>query len=329
VWQGWEESCTSPAAGLRHLGFALVELRQLEYFVAVARHGQFTRAADALWITQSALSQQVRRLEAELGVALLRRTPRGAELTAAGEDLLTHAEAVLAELARAREQLDRHAGVTRGRVRVAATTIDAPRLPAALAAFHQEHPGLQVALRHASAADVLALVQAGAVDVAVAGLYGGGPAGGRPGAHGGGPEGVRAEPLADEPMRAMLPPGDALTCARPVGLADLSGRPFILAEPGSGLREVVMAACQEAGFSPVPLFEVSDPATVRHLVHAQLGVSVVPASWFQSAGPEVAEAALAEPAPRHRVGVLTPAAGTSAAGELLVVALRAAFEDLG
>ncbi|MEA2281735.1 MAG: hypothetical protein QOK21_2342, partial [Solirubrobacteraceae bacterium] len=88
-----------------------MELRQLEYFVAVARHGQFTRAADALWVTQSALSQQIRRLEAELGVALLRRTPRGAEPTPAGEDLLVHAEAALAELARAREQLDRHAGL--------------------------------------------------------------------------------------------------------------------------------------------------------------------------------------------------------------------------
>ena len=124
-----------------------MELRRLEYFVAVARHGNFTRAADALWITQSALSQQVRRLEAELGVALLRRTSRGAELTAAGEELLPRAEAILAEVAQARADLDRHAGATRGRVRVAATTMDSLRLPSALAAFHRVHPGLQIALR--------------------------------------------------------------------------------------------------------------------------------------------------------------------------------------
>jgi DNA-binding transcriptional LysR family regulator len=79
-----------------------VELRRLEYFVAVARHGQFTRAADELWITQSALSQQVRRLEAELGVELLRRTSRGVELTPPGEELLPRAEAILAEIAHAR-----------------------------------------------------------------------------------------------------------------------------------------------------------------------------------------------------------------------------------
>jgi DNA-binding transcriptional LysR family regulator len=290
-----------------------VELRQLEYFVAVARHGQFTRAADALWVTQSAISQQIRRLEAELGVALLRRTPRGAELTAAGEDLFARAEVVLAEVARARDELDRHAGITRGRVRLAATTTDAPRLPRALAAFHREHPGLQLALRHASAADVLGLVQTAAVDVGIAG---------HPGAP---PAGVAVEQLADEPLRAMLPAGDALAGQTLLALDELRGRPFILAESGSALRATVMAACQAAGFSPVPLLEVSDPATVRHLVEAGLGVSLVPASWFETAGPEVAGASLAEPTPRHRVDVLTPAGGRSPATELLLVALRAAF----
>jgi DNA-binding transcriptional LysR family regulator len=290
-----------------------MELRQLEYFVAVARHGQFTRAADALWITQPALSQQIRRLEAELGVALLRRTPRGAVPTPAGEDLLVHAEAALAELARAREQLGRPAGVTRGRVRVAATTIDAPRLPDALAAFHRQHPGLQIALRHAPAAEVAALVAAGSADVGVAGLYGDPP------------PGVLAEALADEPMRAMLPSDDA-RAGRPVELVALAELPFILAEPGSGLREAVVAACQRAGFSPVPLFEISDPLTVRHLVHAGLGVAVAPAAWFESPGPRVAASPLAGEALRHRVGALTPAAGPPPPAELLLAALRGAFE---
>ena len=166
-----------------------MELRRLEYFAAVARHGSFTRAAEELWITQSALSQQVRRLEAELGVALLRRTPRGTELTPAGEELLPHAEAILAEVARARADLDRHAGVTRGRVRVAATTMDTPRLPAALAAFHRTHPGLQIALRHAPAAEIAALVASGAADVGVASPHGEPPAG------------VEAIPLAEQPLR--------------------------------------------------------------------------------------------------------------------------------
>ena len=283
-----------------------MELRRLRYFVAVARHGTFTRAAEELWLTQSALSQQVRRLEAELGVTLLRRTPRGAELTPAGEALLPRAEAMLAEEARARAILERHAGATRGRVRVAATTMDTPGLPAALAAFHREHPGLQIALRHAPATEIPSLVAGGSADVGVASLHGPAPAG------------VELVPLAEQPLRALLAPGEAP--AEPVALADLRGRPFILAEAGTALRETVMAACQAEGFSPVPLFEVSDPATVRFLAHAGLGVSIVPASWLEQPGPEVGSAALAAPL-RHPVSLLVPAGGETPTGRLLRAAL--------
>jgi DNA-binding transcriptional LysR family regulator len=288
-----------------------MELRQLQYFVAVVRHGQFTRAAEELWITQPALSQQVRRLETELGVALLRRTPRGVLPTPAGEALLARAEAVLAEVEHARADMDRHAGATRGRVRVAATAADAPRLPAALAAFHEAHPGLQVAMRHASASEVAALVRSGTVDVAVAAIDREPPAG------------VEVEPLADEPMRAIVAPDDPLASGGRARLEDLRGRPFILAEPDTPLRRTVMEACQAVGFSPVPLFEVSDPAAVRFLAHAGLGVSVVPASWLAAPGPAVGTLELTAPAPHHRVALLTPAAGASPAGMLLIGVLRA------
>ncbi len=279
-----------------------MELRQLEYFAAVARHKHFTRAAEALYVTQPALSQQIRRLEAELGLALLRRTSRGVELTAAGADLLVHAEAILAEVERARAQMDRHTGVSRGVVRVAATAADAPRLPEALAAFHGEHPGIQIGLRQGSAAEVIALVQAGAVDVAVLALTDE-------------PAGVVVHPLAVEPLRVAVAVDDELAGAT-IALGDLRGRPFILAEPGSALRETVMGAAQAVGFSPLPLFEVGDPLTVRFLVRAGLGISVVPASWLERPGPIVGAADLAA-APRHRLSLLTPAAGSSPAGRLL------------
>jgi DNA-binding transcriptional LysR family regulator len=279
-----------------------MELRQLEYFAAVARHRHFTRAAESLYVTQPALSQQIRRLEAELGLALLRRTSRGVELTAAGSDLLVHAEAVLAEVAAARADMDRHTGATRGVVRVAATAADAPRLPEALAAFHGDHPGIQIGLRQGSAAEVIALVQAGTVDVAVLALTEE-------------PAGVEVHPLADEPLRVAVPLDDELA-GTTVRLDALRGRAFILGEPGTGLRETVMTAAQAAGFSPLPLFEVGDPATVRFLVRAGLGISLVPASWLERPGPVVGAADLRDP-PRHRLQLLTPAAGTSPAGRLL------------
>jgi DNA-binding transcriptional LysR family regulator len=279
-----------------------MELRQLEYFAAVARHKHFTRAAEALYVTQPTLSQQVRRLEAELGLALLRRTSKGVELTAAGADLLAHAERVLAEVAAARADMDRHRGVKSGVVRVAATAADAPRLPEALEAFHADHPGIQIGLRQGSAAEVIALVAAGTVDVALVALVDE-------------PAGVTVEPLADEPLRIAVPVDDELAGTR-VALGDLRGRPFILAEPGTALRETVMAAAQRAGFSPLPLFEVGDPGTVRYLVRSRLGISLVPASWLERPGPVVGAADLRDP-PRHRLSLLTPAAGCSPAGRLL------------
>jgi DNA-binding transcriptional LysR family regulator len=279
-----------------------MELRQLEYFAAVARHRHFTRAAESLYVTQPALSQQIRRLEAELGLALLRRTSHGVELTAAGSDLLVHAEAVLAEVASARADMDRHTGATRGVVRVASTAADAPRLPEALADFHGDHPGIQIGLRQGSAAEVIALVQAGTVDVAVLALTEE-------------PTGVKVHPLADEPLRVAVPLDDELAGST-VRLDALRGRAFILAEPGTALRETVMRAAQAAGFSPLPLFEVGDPATVRFLVRAGLGISLVPASWLERPGAVVGAADLRDP-PRHRLQLLTPAAGTSPAGRLL------------
>ena len=289
-----------------------MELRQLEYFVAVAKHRHFGRAAEAVYVTQPALSQQVQRLEAELGIALLRRTSRGVELTPAGEDLLGRAETILAEVTRARGAMDEHAGVVRGAVRVAATTADALHLPDVLASFHREHPGVRLALRHASASEVLALVRRGAVDLAVLSL------GSEP------VDGLTVTPLPDEPLRAIAAPDEPFRAVA-VAIEDLRGRPFVLGEPGTALRATVMAACQEQGFSPVPLLEVSDPGTVRFLVSAGLGISLVPQSWLDQPGPPVSVAALIEPAPRHALSLLS-AGELPPAGRLLKDALELSLE---
>src|SRR5699024_10912154 len=109
-------------------------------------HRHFTRAAEDLYLTQSAVSQQVRRLEASLGLTLLRRSSRAVELTPAGEELLVRAEAILGDVARARAAMDEHArGTVHGAVRVAAATADAAGLAEALAAFHGARPGIRLA----------------------------------------------------------------------------------------------------------------------------------------------------------------------------------------
>src|SRR3954471_12544583 len=150
-----------------------MDLRQLEYFAAVARHQHFRRAAESLYVTESAVSQAVRRLEAELGLELLRRRAGAqppVELTPAGEELLARAEAILADVARARAAMDEHAGALRGGVRLPATTGDALRVAPALARFGREHPGVRIALTQARPGEVVDLAASGAVEGAVAAL---------------------------------------------------------------------------------------------------------------------------------------------------------------
>jgi len=280
----------------------------------VARHRHFGRAAAEVYVTQPALSQQVRRLEAELGLELLRRGSRGVELTPAGADLLAHADAILAEVERARAEMDRHAGVMGGVVRVAVGGADAPRLAEALVAFHREHPGVRLALRQGSAAEAVELIRTGSVDLAVAALREQEIAG------------VEVACLAEEPLRVVFGEDDPVET---VALEDLRGRTFVLAEPGTALRELVMAACQAAGFSPVPLLEVGDPWTTRLLVSAGLGVSLVPRSWVERPGPAVGVARLAGGEPRHRLSLLTPGAGASPVGAVLAERLLHHFAELG
>jgi DNA-binding transcriptional LysR family regulator len=297
-----------------------MDLRQLEYFAAVARHRHFRRAAESLYVTQSAVSQAVRRLEAELGLELLRRRPGAqppVEVTPAGEELLTRAEAILADVARARAAMDEHAGTLRGGVRAAATTGDALRVAPALARFGREHPGVRIALRQDGPAEVVDLVAQGAVELAVAALPEGVAV----------PDDVAVTALRAEPLVLLVALDDPLADARGVRLWDVRDRPFVLAEPGSALRASALAACAAEGFGPVPLFEVGEPAAVRMLVGAGLGVSLVPASWADVAGPEVGVATVAGGAARHEGALLTRGGGAAAGpvARLLTEHLRAAL----
>ena len=211
----------------------------------------------------------MRRLEAELGLELLRRVPGShppVEITPAGEELLGRAEAILRDVAGARAAMDEHAGTLRGGVRAAATTGDALRPAPALARFGREHPSVRIALRQGGPGEVVDLVAKGSVDLAVAALP-------EPTAL---PEDVEALALRAEPLVLLVAPDDALAGATGVKLWDVRDRPFVLAEPGTALRGAALAACAAEGFGPVPLFEVGEPTAVRFLVGAGLGVSLVP-----------------------------------------------------
>jgi DNA-binding transcriptional LysR family regulator len=301
-----------------------MELRQLEYLDAVVRHGGFVRAAQEVYVTQSALSQQITRLEGELGLALLRRGPRGVEPTPAGVEFLTHARAVLDELAEARASITEHLDGARGVVRVAATVYDSPGLPEALVAFHRHHPQVQLALHHGAAAQVIEQLAAGTADLAVLAVSHNGPKL---------PAQIAVRTLAEQSLWLVgaaddpLVRSDRARRAEALGLDELRGRPVIMPERGTALRELLQRAFTDAGFSPLPLFETSDPETVRQLVAAGLGLSVVPAGWLREDGPPIATVPLALPA--YRIAMLAATEPRVPARDLLAEHLaRALTADL-
>ena len=268
-----------------------MELRQLRYLVAVARHGHITRAADDVHVTQSALSQQIKRLEAELGIALLVRTPAGVSLTPAGADLVRRAEVVLAEVAEAEAEVLAHRSIVRGLVRVAATAAAAPTVAVALAGFHRERPDVRLVMRQAAAAELPGLVARGTVDVAVGDPRSADVAAGT---------GVVAAARDAEPLVLHGAVG---------GVEALRATPVVLPEEGSALRDTIIAACGDLGFGPLTLLEASDPATVLALVDQGLGCAVVPASWRDGGEPL--------PGLSHALVVLSAESGGTPASALL------------
>lgn len=260
-----------------------MELRQLTYFEAVARLGGFTRAAERLHVAQSAVSAQIRALEAEVGVALFARTTRRVALTEAGELFLVRTRRALGELDGARADLAELAEVLTGRVAIGSMTVlGSYDLPDALAGFHAGYPGVSLTLRSGLITELLSMLDAGAVDLVV------GPV------HDDLASRFSARHLVDEQVVLALPPGRAA-----VGrLAELRDEPFVCLPADSGLRAILDSAAAEAGFVPRVQFETHSAASIRQLVSAGLGVALLARSAVDAAGPDVAVVKL-DPAPGH------------------------------
>lgn len=255
-----------------------MELRQLRAFVHVTHAGTFTRAAEELHVAQSAVSQAVARLEAELGFELLRRTSRGVELTEAGEAVFARAREIVASADAIRADLADLRGLLEGTVALGTMLPPGPiDLPGLLARFHAAHPGITVRVREGSAQEILAAVRRDELDVAFTGVE---------------PEALD-EALAGERMLAeellLITPPDR----RPLGLADLDGIPFVGYRRGSALRDTIDGALRAAATRPQIVFESDELVSVRELVARGLGVSIVPRSTVDGEGPRVAANAIA------------------------------------
>ncbi|MEV7084982.1 LysR substrate-binding domain-containing protein [Streptomyces sp. NPDC093085] len=249
----------------------MIDPRRLRVLRAVAEHRTVTAAAAALYLTPSAVSQQLAALEQETGHALLTRSGRGVRLTAAGEILLAHAHEVLAQLERAEAELAAYAGGAAGEVTVAAfATGIAEVLAPALRRLAAEHPAIRVRVRDAEGDESLPLVLDGEADVAVAVEYRGAP-------HEDDPRLSRVA-LYAEPFDAVLPEAHPLAPDEEVTLDGLAGSEWIGPYPGNPCHDVIQLACERAGFQPRLVHSSDDFRAVVALAGAGAGVALVPRS---------------------------------------------------
>jgi DNA-binding transcriptional LysR family regulator len=272
----------------------VMDLAQLRALVAVVDHGGFTAAGDRLHLTQPAVSKQVARLEAELGVQLLRRTTRAVAPTQAGELLVRRARRALAELDAAAGELDELRGLVRGRVVVgAAPTLGPVDLAGLLQAFHRAHPDVELEVLEESSAELEALLLADALDLAFATA--------RPGL----PAALASLRIAEEDLVAVVAPGHPLARRRSVDLGALAGEPWVALNYGPGLQAALEAAEAASGRAPRIAVVSNELDRVLSLVARGIGVSVVPRTSAEAARDPVAVLAV-RPAVRREVVLLWP-----------------------
>lgn len=297
------------------------DLRLLKVLREVALRGSFSAAAEALSYSQPAVSQQIARLEAQTGVKLIERRSKGVRLTPAGEALVRHTERILAQLADAQAELTEIASSARGRLRVASfATAAGTIVPLAVSAFRQKRPGVEVDLQLMDPPQSVPALRRGDVDVAVIeeGGFEADPA----------LNGLGVERLMDDVLYAALPAEHPLATRRAIALADLADEDWMIV----GLRgtcadtNIVLRACQQAGFEPRIAYTSDDYFAIQGLVASGMGVALVPGLALASSRDDVAVRPLRGRPPYRRVGAVVP---PDAAGPVTIMldCLRDAVDE--
>jgi DNA-binding transcriptional LysR family regulator len=248
-----------------------MELRQLEYLIAVAEEANFTRAAERVHISQSGVSAQIRQLEHDLGAALIDRSGRTATLTAAGAAALRHARAALAAVDAVRQAVDEVNGLIRGRLVVGMiTACTVTQLFDGLAAFHLAHPGVEITLIEDNSDRLIERVRTGTADLALVG------APGTP------PPGLDALQIVSESLVAAVPPGHELAGQPRVTLDDICAYPIVSLPEGTGIRAVFDQACAAKGIHPRIALQATAPGAVADLAIRGLGIAILSQSMIAS-----------------------------------------------
>jgi LysR family transcriptional activator of glutamate synthase operon len=262
-----------------------MDLRQLRYLIALADEGNFTRAAAREHIAQPALSQQIRRLEEELGLALVERTTRRVALTGPGGLLVARARSILAEVEAASAEMQSLRGAFTGRVTVGAMhTMGPVDVSLALALFHDRHPGVELTVCEQSSEELAELLRLDELDLAFLSVTE------RIESHG-----LGLAQLVSEELVAIVPKQHRLGSRRRIRLEQLTEDEFVSYREGSRLRELLISAAGRAGFEPKIRLESNESRRVRQLVSRGVGVAILPRSDCVGPGAEVSMLTLEGP----------------------------------
>lgn len=290
-----------------------VQLHQLEYLVAVADEGGFTRAAERLRVAQPGVSAQIRKLERELGHPLLDRSGHRVRVTAVGAEVVAAARAALDAVAGVRRVVDDLDGLLRGTARVGMVT-SGPFLdvPGVLAEFSVAHPHVACSLVEQGSAALLEGLRGGRLDVALVGAAG--PL----------PEDLEVRTVSEHPLVLAAPPGHPLADLTSVGPSDLAGQDLVLPAEGNALREALDLACASVSPAPHVTCSASDPTVLARLAARGLGVAVLPGSVSALRSEGLTTVPFEAPGVRTRLVLAWPRGGAGPAAGALRDALLAA-----
>jgi LysR family hydrogen peroxide-inducible transcriptional activator len=241
-----------------------MEVHQLRYFCAVAETGNFTRAAEREQVAQPSLSQQIMKLEEELGVRLFDRLGRAVRLTDVGQVFLKRARTVLGELRAAREEVAERQSTVAGPISVGVIPTIAPYfLPSRLALFSRKYPQVAITVVEDVTVRLMDRLRAGLIDIAVIAL----PIRGTD---------VESSALRTERLYAILPREHHLARKRNLQLKELREEPFLLLRDDHCFRETAIEICKRARILPQVVFESGQFSSIVGMVGAGLGISIVP-----------------------------------------------------
>jgi len=241
-----------------------MEIHQLRYFVAVADEGSFSRAAAKVRVAQPSLSQQIRKLEAEVGQPLFDRLPRSVVLTEAGRCLIDYARQILASIGDARRSIDELKDEVSGRLAVGAIPTIAPYiLPELVGKFQKHYPEVSLEIVEDVTDGITRRVEAGELDVALASTCQQSPT-------------LRRESLGNEPLLALVPEGHPLAKKALVELDDLKSQRFLLLHEMHCLSQQVHHLLESRRLRPEIALAGSQLGTIANMVAAEIGVSIVP-----------------------------------------------------